>query len=323
MYTLRPLGIGEILDRAVTLSVRNFWLFAALAAVMIVPPGISAYYQSMPYLGMFDELIRAAASHAAKAQLDQILARAAASDAQSWPVVLNGLFGVLYRPFGVAALAAAISAAYLGGTADLRQALLTAARSWLAMLWFSIVYLGVMIAVSVPAIVAFAMLVVLTVMLGAGLQALKLSVVAAVGAILLVLLGGALAVCAAVYAVLLYYFGCFSVVTERRGAIRAIGSAFSRVFGGTAWRYSLVAGLALGAVTVFIALLTAGAAALGFALSKSIVPGIAAAVVVETLAAPFCVAMLLVLYYDARVRREGLDLELATAAALADSPAPG
>ena len=55
---LRPLGFGEIFDRAITLYVRNFWPFLAIVLVLIVPLAVIQYVLDSSQLAQFDQAIR-------------------------------------------------------------------------------------------------------------------------------------------------------------------------------------------------------------------------------------------------------------------------
>ena len=55
---LRPLGFGEIFDRAITLYVRNFWPFMAIVLVLIVPLAVIQYVLDSSQAVQLDQMIR-------------------------------------------------------------------------------------------------------------------------------------------------------------------------------------------------------------------------------------------------------------------------
>ena len=55
---LRPLGFGEIFDRAITLYIRNFVPFAAIVMVLVVPLAILQYFLDLSSQPQLDALVR-------------------------------------------------------------------------------------------------------------------------------------------------------------------------------------------------------------------------------------------------------------------------
>ncbi|MBV8530064.1 MAG: hypothetical protein JO104_02005, partial [Candidatus Eremiobacteraeota bacterium] len=54
---LRPLGFGEIFDRAITLYVRNFWPFFAIVLVLIVPLAVVQYFLDSSQSAQINEVL--------------------------------------------------------------------------------------------------------------------------------------------------------------------------------------------------------------------------------------------------------------------------
>jgi hypothetical protein len=108
------------------------------------------------------------------------------------------------------------------------------------------------------------------------------------------------------------------VVLERIGPIRSLKRAFGLVRGGW-WR--TFAAMVVAVLLLFVVFSVIGVllgAILGLAAGDSEVAGAIARVVIDTVALavslPFVAAVNTIIYYDRRVRREGLDLELQAAA---------
>ena len=55
---LRPLGFGEIFDRAITLYIRNFVPFALIVGVMIVPLAVLQYFVDASSIPQFDAMMK-------------------------------------------------------------------------------------------------------------------------------------------------------------------------------------------------------------------------------------------------------------------------
>src|SRR5580704_12143566 len=68
---LRPLGFGEIFDRAVTLYIKNFVPFAAIVLVLIVPLGIFQYVLDASAQPSFDAILQAL-QHPGRAPTQQV-----------------------------------------------------------------------------------------------------------------------------------------------------------------------------------------------------------------------------------------------------------
>ena len=58
LMELRPLGFGEIFDRAVTLYIRNFVPFAAIVMVLVLPLAILQYYLDRAAQPQFDAILK-------------------------------------------------------------------------------------------------------------------------------------------------------------------------------------------------------------------------------------------------------------------------
>ncbi|HKU82092.1 MAG TPA: hypothetical protein VJP76_07970, partial [Candidatus Tumulicola sp.] len=69
---LRPLGFGEIFDRAVTLYVRNFPSFFAIVLVLIVPLGVVQYFIDSSQSTQIDAMLNAIRHPNAKPPVPQL-----------------------------------------------------------------------------------------------------------------------------------------------------------------------------------------------------------------------------------------------------------
>ena len=55
---LRPLGFGEIFDRAITLYIRNFLPFAGIVAVVVLPIAVLQYFIDTSSMTQFDQAMK-------------------------------------------------------------------------------------------------------------------------------------------------------------------------------------------------------------------------------------------------------------------------
>ncbi|MGH7708471.1 MAG: hypothetical protein ACREM6_11190, partial [Vulcanimicrobiaceae bacterium] len=127
---LRPLGLGEILDRAVTLSVRSFPLFAAIRVLFQAPYAIAQYEFNRGSYQMLGALLPTAGKPADPAAMRAILVQNHPS--QVFGVIV--LVAMLAVPPIFAALTYAVSAAYLGRNPTFKQAIRAGVSRWLPLL---------------------------------------------------------------------------------------------------------------------------------------------------------------------------------------------
>ena len=289
--TLRPLSFGEILDGGFSLYRRNFVTFVLTTLVMAV----------------------------AMIAVAVVLGGAAAAgmgDINEMGEFFGALFGVLLLMgigFGVVAsvLAAALtreaSQAYTGQPTSLGDGLSTGARKGLR--------------VFASGVVAFLMMMVAGLAIGIVMGIVQV-VIDSMGIGLLTLLAQLIYVLlvVALYLLTLAIFFAVvpAVVVEGKGPVEAIGRSFDLVRGAPVH----VVGVMM--VTFFIAylpmlavlLLTGGLTAL---VDRDAVPTIAQFITQQILAlgvgiltTPFVVSVMVLLYYDRRVRTEALDVQMLT-----------
>ena len=301
---LRPLGAGELLDRAVTLYVRRFVPIVAVLAVAMLP--IVAFNALVsPNEGRtFADMARVFAAGsdraASKAALDA-LSHDGAGGAQAFTVFF---FSVAVRLLEWSAVVAVIAAAYAGTTTTFVEAYHLAARRWATQLVVGVIFAGIAIVVAIPILIAYVIVIVAVAVLAIA-KATVAGIVAGIAGGLVII---ALVAVTFGWLMMAYQLATVAVVTESMNPPNAIGAGLRRAFGKeTRWR-TLVAGLVVGALsfggTLPIVAVAASASALShlpllyFALLG------AGNVLLEGLIAAFAV----VFATDVRVRREGLDL---------------
>jgi hypothetical protein len=282
--TLRPLGIGEVLDGAIKVVTRHWRVMVACMAGIVVP------------LVVIGVLIQASVD---PEKLRLSVQAATESGNDSNPQLLGGsaaLSIVLWVAFLVANLTSyrAAGDAWAGEPPTAASSLRQGLRRVLPYLGMELIVVVVFV---VLVAVAFAL--------------------------------GPLGVLPGLVVVWLWPFAQIAqpiVVLERVGPIKALSRSVALLRDGW-WRTFLT--LVLAFLLLVIAFLIIGLAlglTLGAAAGDGEVSGAIARVVINTLALsvalPFATATNTIVYYDRRVRREGLDLQLQSAAPRWEPPSP-
>lgn len=306
--TLRPLSIGEMLDRAVALSVRYFVPLALIWAVFIVPLTIAQYFGTADSAKAFSSIVDALSRTGHGADPQAVLRNL------QLPQVFNG-FTVAYAmlllfvsPLASAALMTSVSEAYLAGRpSSLAQAYRAGAREWLPLIGVVALWLGL----GLLAYVALGLVVLVLAVAFALLFAVSKAFAGIfLGVTLIVATLGIFA--AAILAGLALQVSYYTQVIERVGVVRSFTLGIARVFGKTL-RRSLVVGLALAAVYVGLTLVVSIGQWTLFGILHSNVLGLSFAALVGVAIAVFINVFMCLYYYDIRVRIEGFDLQLAIA----------
>jgi hypothetical protein len=296
---LRPLGFGEIFDRAITLYLRNFKPFIAIVLVVLVPYAFVQYVLDAQQTTQFAALFWVM-------QHPHQPIPAALTTPQS-PAQIFSILGIAIAFYGiwivtVAAVSVGVARLYRGRPVEFRACYRVALSRWPAMLgvlfWAIVVlvlwYLGV-IAVTVLSFVVAALLAKTSVLFGV---VLFIAAIVATFAAMATALPLFVALTCAMYA----------VPIERLGPLRALASGFSRVFSKAEfWRATLFALAALAAAFAGSAIVGIVTAILIF--EHWLIPAVILSTLMNALIAPFSIVLLAVYYFDVRIRREGYDLE--------------
>lgn len=290
---LRPLGFGEILDGAFTLYRRHFLVLFITTLIPLAPFGL-----------MYARLLAGGA-----------MTDPAAANAMLGMLFLLGLVSMVFIGVVFGALTRQTAQAYTGGRVSIGDGFVSGLRALLPMVVAGILMYIAMFVLFM--IVAF----------GAGIVA---GLFGLANSIIGVVIGGLFGLVAAILAIafLASFFAVLPViVVERKGPIAALTRSWALARGG---RLRIVG-------VFFVSWLITTLPVLGIMLAI----GTAAALVDPTqyaamtttqlylqqaistlsgsLTLPFTMACLVLLYFDRRIRSEGYDLEVATAA-LTPSP---
>lgn len=304
---LRPLSLGEIFDRAVTLYVREFPLFALITLVLVLPVTIMQYFLSMhdsaAVLQLLDQI-----QHPGKAPSTQSSAVAGLTF-----VIIIG--SVVLGAFVVVAIAAAIGAIYRGdrprfaecfGYAMRRAGaivvtLLCEFASMVVLVFFGGFAVGVVLA-------AAYMLVRFSVLLGIAAFVVAALVVLAWFALILLC-----------YLAFSFAFNALGIEQSRVGP--AIGAGFARIFNRSEIFRAVLVCLALAAIYLGVAVVSLSVGAL-FESLHAVALSVGVSALVSLISTAFLNILLAIYYFDVRVRREGLDMHLRLQTLRATATAP-
>ena len=294
---MRPLTIGEILDRAVTLFVKNAWLFLALSAVLYVP--ITIAQLSLGdfwgwYMHEFSRVIAQPNDPSVAVAFDkEMLQRMGPVGTITFLMLLVG------GPLVAAAMAYVCGKVLAGATPTFGESLQFALTRWgrvvlYWLLWvvaFAAVFFGVMLVlglfvVGLAAIVRSPWIAALF-MIAVFLSLMFCGIVASVGASV----------------------GFMTLIVENAGVVSAFDSGIRRTMNRQMLWRSALAGLVIFALSIGFSIIASIA---GFGLLASLKTGIPL-IIINALVAMvqygFFLVFVAVFYYDVRVRREGADLE--------------
>jgi hypothetical protein len=294
---LRPLTLGELFDRAFVLYRRHFWLFVGITAI----PGVFALIVALAQQAM-QNVTAAAAAPGSDPAANAIFALWIAGG-----VILAALaYGVVYT-IALGATTFAVSEIYMGRGTTIGE-VYGRVRPRIGRL--ILLMLALLLRIGGVVFLGF---------LAAGFVAVG-------GALIHPVVSGVLVVLCflAIFAVfvvmsLRYSLSVPSLILEQAGANRSLSRSVELTRGRLGRVFLLV--LCAVMVTYATALLFQGpfigaAFAVGLETRAGMWLNIVAAftgTIGTTLTAPFMIIGLVLLYYDARIREEGFDLELALA----------
>lgn len=298
---LRPLGFGEIFDRAVTLYIRNFIPFAGIVAVLIVPLAILQYILDTLEGPQLDAMIQIL-EHPERARTEH-LPTVLDSPASIAITFVSVFVAYLIWPFALNAVAVGVARLYRGKPVEFRACYEAVLHRWLGV----IAMLGIELLVLLGWYLATIIVGVAAALVTAPFIAAAPALIA-VMVILVVIVVLAMLVLLAPLAVALA-FCMYGVVIEERSVGNAVALGFARVFNRNEFWRSVLFALAAGAIVM-------GASLMISTISLVVIFAhlFFLEVLLDSLAraaiAPFGVVLLAVYYFDVRIRREGYDLEV-------------
>jgi uncharacterized membrane protein len=294
---VRPLGFGELLDRAITIVVQRFGFWVVTFAIVLVPLGVCQAFASNGAAAIANDVQTALQSGGdAKAFALALAFRTHmnAADAAQYAILL------LAHPLVVAAAIYAASRAYDRANVTLRDALVFGMRRWPRLM-----------VVFVIALVLFALAgVLLAVALAFGVPLVSDAYRHGKTA---VAIGSTIAGCVGTAAVLLIGFAVHgvamcTVVVENVNPFVAIGRAAARVLRGTEPLRALLVGLALAAMLTAASAVGLAVGALAFGVTHLSASVALSTTVVAFFSSSLYYVVITCYYRDVRLRRDGADL---------------
>ena len=297
----RAMNLGELFDAVFSLYRRNFLLIAAISAIVQVPYAVLAYvlYQIANYAGLQSQLQNAEQSLSnpvqplTQEQLQPIL------NALGPILLISGILGLvavfLVLPLAEAATTRAVSDRYLDRPASI-GASYAAAIGRLGPLVLQSLVLALGTAVLAAAVALLSVL--LATALGAG----------ALPVILLLVLGAAAAV------IIVYVrtsLAAPATVLERLSGWRGLVRSWNLV-AGLFWRLlgiRLLLGLITGIITAIVVFIIS-LAGIGLDTNGRFIVQELASAFAAVFVSPITYIAVTLLYYDARIRKEGFDIEM-------------
>lgn len=292
---LRPLGFGEIFDRAITLYLKNFLPFVGIALIALIPFALIQYGMDSQQSSAFSQIFTEISHPHGATPLPAIGSSFFAM------IFLGGFLAFLIQPLVYGAIAFGIERLYTGEPVGFRACM---GASWAR--WPRI--LGLIGLSFVAAMGAYIALIVIV----AGVVLVAVFTHGAVnnGAALIAL--GAIALVGMLVAIIWLFvawaFALYGIVIENLGVFEAIGSGFRRVFNRKElWRalgLTICSTIIAFFAQLLLALVGLLAGHFGAMWLQSAIQAVSSLLVV-----PFSVIVLAIYYFDVRVRREGLDFE--------------
>jgi len=304
---LRPLGAGEMLDRAITLYVRRFASIVTVLAVVAVPLAALEAVVAPQSAHAFSDIARVfttAGDPAAQRAAADALSRSNRATSLTYGIVM---LAAVVRLLMWCALVTVVATAYAGARTSIGEAYRFALSRWLPQLLVSLAFIVLGGFAAIPVF----MLYFIVFIAAFGLAALHQT-----AAVFVVGIVGGLAFLAALFIAgplifMAYELASVAVITETASPVQAIGIGLRRAFARGMKRRTVVAGCVLflvsqlGALPLIALAVIATAATHVDALYFAILG--AGGVLLDGIVAAFVV----VYAVDARIRREGYDIMIA------------
>jgi hypothetical protein len=293
---LRPLGIGEIFDRAVTLYVQHFVLFSIISGFVVVPLSIAGYFADAQQAQTLGEIFRQVGHPSRPAPVTPAIA--------PWFFAVIVL-ALLLSPFMYVAAASAVGSIYEGRPADWPSAYAVAGRHAGGIIMTAVCGMVIIMVVGFAGAIVLGVSFAITALLAASARGLAFVMI--VPLVFLAL--------AFIVAVMLCYLAvalAFETIgIEEAPFARAIGSGFSRVFNRSELGKAVLICLAFAALEIGLLLVSAGVSLLLAQLVHLQLLQVIVQAAISLCTTGFIGVLLAVYYYDVRIRREGLDLQAA------------
>ncbi|MEO6912784.1 MAG: hypothetical protein ABI182_02020 [Candidatus Baltobacteraceae bacterium] len=310
---LRPLGLGEIFDRAITVYVRNFLAFSAILLVVLIPLSLAQYLSvaQQHQSGSLTQIV-AQIEHPPKPG-----SKTAAPVAPFSPwAVLSVVVSLFLSPFANVAVALGVARVYFGKTVDWRACYSAVLRRWPSMLLLTLFEIGTFIGWVFGAVISLGLMGVLGVFTFLAVPFLGVIVFIVAGILFLAWMISLMLV------VLAIFFAFNALVIEELGLGAAFRSGFSRIFARPEIGKATVVGLCLLAIQFGIVMVVMGIELLVLSSTKTAGLSVLFSSLISLISSAFIGILIAVYYFDVRVRREGLDMQTSLQLIASDAPVP-
>jgi hypothetical protein len=310
---LRPMSVGEMLDRGFTVYFRNILVLTGALVVVIIPTMLLQYLGSRDMLGFDISMMTSVFKNPTAPPPQPDVNQLTSAYISSLPFMgLSLLLSVIALPFANAAVIAGVSRSYLGERINLVECYRDAFRRWghvllLAVLWI-VALLGAYLAL------LLVMVVLVFVMAAFGAVGARFPAVLAVAMAVVIVPGFIWLLLTAQQLYITWALSFAAVIVEAVDPMKAFTSGFARVFTkGAYWRSFGVAAAVIGIIFA-LEIIIGGlgvAVYLIFKPSPDAIPPLFYGVVtlMSVIFTPLMFSIIAMYYYDARIRREGFDLE--------------
>lgn len=308
---LRPLGLGEMFDRSITIYVRNFLAFSAILLVLLIPMGIAQYFSTAHQTRSFTEVLQQI-EHPPRPGSKAAIPTVPFSP---WTLVVL-LVALFATPFTNVAVALGVARLYFGKGVDWRGCYRAVLRRWPSIVLLTLFEIGALLAWVGGAVISVVVVSVLGV--------LALTKVPLLGVVLLVFAAILFLawMVALMLVVLAIFFAFDALVIEGLRLGEAFTSGFARIFGRSEIGKATLVGLCLLAIQIGIAMVVLGIEITVIPLTKSAGLEVLLSSLVSLISTAFIAILIAVYYFDVRVTREGLDMQHALQLIGSDAPVP-
>lgn len=301
---LRPLTIGEIFDRAITLYARNFVVLTVMVLTVVLPLGV-LQYSMLPETQLLQQDVRVL-QHLPTPGHPQAQAppsMPALSPAQWGAFGVLLLLTLLLLPIATNTVALGVASLYAGRMPELRSCYQTVMRRWPRLI-------GVVILEGAALFTGYGMgVLIIAVLAVIGVVLVKTFVAAAVAIFILVILAVIALILALMMLVIAATFALFGVTMENLGVTAAFAAGMARIFNRKQFKTSLLMTLAYIALYFAVGIISLTASALFLLVLKNVFLQAGFSIIINAILSAFLTVLLAVFYYDVRIRREGFDLE--------------
>lgn len=296
VFTLRPLGIGEIFDRAVTIYVRNFTAFTLIVLTLLVPIAIVQYF-------VIPDQAAALIQEAGKA--------GQASKSAQFPFTNREIVGLLVilgmallgASFTNNAVAVGVARVYNGGEPAYGACYATVFRRWLPLLGTALLNLLILIGAYLASTIG------LVIVVTPGIALVRSAPAIAIAIFIIAALLFLAVIVLFLLLVLAYAFALYSTSLEDASPAHAIALAYRRLFNRAELKKALLMTLAYVGLEIGVLTLSSTVGIVLLLIVKSYALQLAVNAVISAMLTAFLTILLAVYYYDVRTRAEGLDLE--------------